>query len=186
MKNKHYVALASQTGSYFTIWKLVKNKILQKIVDHIPLPSKWRTRIHHWRGIHFSDVNDVFIGEDVLFDPVFPENIHIGRDVFITAGATILTHYYDPAFARHVFYTGTVTIEDGVFIGARAMIISGVKIGKGAVIAAGSVVTKDVPDNAIIGGVPAKIIGERGNTDIDDSLTLQNFISNLNKDNDNI
>jgi len=52
-------------------------------------------------------------------------------------------------------------IEDYVFIGPRTIILPGVKIGKGAVIAAGAVVTKDVPPFAICGGVPAKIIGER-------------------------
>ncbi|MGB9707413.1 MAG: acyltransferase, partial [Microgenomates group bacterium] len=56
-----------------------------------------------------------------------------------------------------------VYIEDYVFIGPRAIILPGVKIGKGAVVAAGAVVTKDVPPFAIVGGVPAKIIGERKN-----------------------
>lgn len=51
-----------------------------------------------------------------------------------------------------------ITIGDDVWIGANSVIISGVKIGKGCVIAAGSVVTKEVPKNAIVGGVPAKII----------------------------
>ena len=54
--------------------------------------------------------------------------------------------------------TGEIIIEDDVWIGAKATILKGVKIGKGAVIAVGSVVTKDVPTNAIAAGVPAKII----------------------------
>ena len=54
-----------------------------------------------------------------------------------------------------------VEIGDYVFIGPRAIILPGVKIGQGAVVAAGAVVTKDVPERAIVGGVPAKIIGER-------------------------
>jgi acetyltransferase-like isoleucine patch superfamily enzyme len=62
-------------------------------------------------------------------------------------------------FAR----TQTVEIGDYVFIGPRAIILPGVKIGRGAVIAAGAVVTKDVPDFTIVGGVPAKAIGERKN-----------------------
>ncbi|MEK7571705.1 MAG: DapH/DapD/GlmU-related protein, partial [Patescibacteria group bacterium] len=56
-----------------------------------------------------------------------------------------------------------VHIGDYAFIGPRAIILPGVTIGKGAVIAAGAVVTKDIPDFAIVGGVPAKIIGERKN-----------------------
>ena len=57
-----------------------------------------------------------------------------------------------------------VEIGDYVFIGPRSIILPGVKIGTGAVIAAGAVVTKDVPDFAIVGGVPAKFISQRENT----------------------
>ena len=56
-----------------------------------------------------------------------------------------------------------VTIKDDVWIGARAIILPGVTIGHGVIIAAGAVVTKDVPDWAVIGGVPAKVIKFRKN-----------------------
>ena len=58
------------------------------------------------------------------------------------------------------FYRNPVTIEDDVWIGDRATII-GVTIGRGAVVAAGAVVTKDVAPNTIVGGVPAKVIRQR-------------------------
>ena len=61
--------------------------------------------------------------------------------------------------------TDKVEIGDYVFVGPRAIILPGIKIGKGAVVAAGAVVTKDVPDFSIVGGVPAKIIGERNGKD---------------------
>ena len=51
-----------------------------------------------------------------------------------------------------------VKIENGVWIGTRAVILDGVKIGKNSIVAAGSVVTKDVPEFAIVAGVPAKVI----------------------------
>ncbi len=58
-----------------------------------------------------------------------------------------------------------VEIEDYVFIGPRAIILPGVKIGRGAVVAAGAVVTGNVKEFEIVGGVPAKVIGERKNKD---------------------
>ena len=57
---------------------------------------------------------------------------------------------------------GDINIADDVWIGANATIVSGINIGEGAVIGAGAVVTKDVPRMAIVGGIPAKIIGFRG------------------------
>jgi maltose O-acetyltransferase len=63
-----------------------------------------------------------------------------------------------------------VEIGDYVFIGPRAIILPGVKIGRGAVVAAGAVVTKSVPDFIIVGGVPAKEIGERKNKNPDYKL----------------
>ncbi|WP_462354514.1 DapH/DapD/GlmU-related protein [Alistipes timonensis] len=57
--------------------------------------------------------------------------------------------------------TKQVTICSDVWVGARVIILPGVTIGKGAIIGAGAVVAKDVPDYAIVGGVPAKIIGYR-------------------------
>ncbi len=56
---------------------------------------------------------------------------------------------------------GDIVIEDDVWIGSSSMIMSGVKVGQGAIVAAGAVVTKDVPPYAIVGGVPAKVIKYR-------------------------
>lgn len=64
------------------------------------------------------------------------------------------------------FGKGNICIDDDVWIGYRSIIMSGVHIGKGAVIAAGSVVTKDVPAYAIVGGIPAKLIKYRFSEDI--------------------
>ena len=60
------------------------------------------------------------------------------------------------------------TVEDDVWIGHRAIIFAGIKIGRAAIIGAGSVVTKDVPPYTIVAGVPAKKIGERFNANIED------------------
>ena len=75
----------------------------------------------------------------------FGKNITVGKNVFINA----CCHFQDH---------GGVTLDDGCQIGSNATILSGVTIGENAIVGAGSVVTKDVPDNAIVGGVPAKVI----------------------------
>jgi maltose O-acetyltransferase len=56
---------------------------------------------------------------------------------------------------------GPVTIEDYVYIGPRTIILPNIRIGRGAVVTAGAVVTKDVPEYAVVGGVPARFIRER-------------------------
>lgn len=64
---------------------------------------------------------------------------------------------------REAVSKGDIVIDDDVWVGARAMIMSGVHIGQGAVVAAGAVVTKDVPPYAVVGGVPAKVLKYRFN-----------------------
>lgn len=76
---------------------------------------------------------------------------------------------------------GDITLGDDVWIGYRATILSGVNIGQGAVIAAGAVVTKDVPPYAIVGGVPARVIRYRFNEKLIEQLKSVDF-SKLTKD----
>jgi acetyltransferase-like isoleucine patch superfamily enzyme len=117
-----------------------------------------------------------------LFPPFytdFGKNIRIGRNVFINSGCKFqdqggitigdgalighnvvlatLNHDLAPE-KRATLHPAPIVIGTDVWIGASATILPGVTIGDGAVIAAGAVVTKDVPANAIVGGVPAKII----------------------------
>lgn len=86
------------------------------------------------------------------------KSITIGNDCAISHDFTVMdsnAHYLDGDNK-----TKPVIIEDHVWIGTRVTILSGVKVGKGAVIAAGSVVTKDVPAGSLVGGNPARIIKE--------------------------
>lgn len=86
------------------------------------------------------------------------ENVALSPEVMILAGKHDVN---DPRFANSEVGPWAVTIEDYVWIGTRAMIMPGVTLGRGAVVAAGSVVTKDVPPLTIVAGAPAKPIGMR-------------------------
>lgn len=107
---------------------------------------------------------DTIIGEGVVLDG--RDKLVIGNHVAIASEVMIYNSEHDVNDEFFSPQNAPVVIEDYVFIGPRTIILPGVKIGKGAIVAAGAVVTKDVPPFAIVGGVPAKIIGERKNKNL--------------------
>lgn len=115
-------------------------------------------------GMNLSVGDDVDFALDVLVTT--KGGVTIGDRVLIGYRTAILSSNHNlPAKPNRVFGAGhtyaSVVIEDDVWIGCNVTILPGVTIGEGAVIAAGSVVTKDIPPFVIAGGIPAKIIKER-------------------------
>ncbi len=90
----------------------------------------------------------------VMPDIMFPEKITVGKNSIIGYNTTILAHEY----LIHEYRTGFVTIGDEVMIGANTTILPGVTIGSGAVVSAGTLVHKDVPAGAFVGGNPMQVI----------------------------
>ena len=88
-------------------------------------------------------------------------NVMMGPDVIIFTSNHETSRTDIPMRGQGSTLPQKVTIEDDVWIGARVIILPGVTIGKGAILAAGAVVSKDVPDYAIVGGVPAKVLKYR-------------------------
>lgn len=86
--------------------------------------------------------------------------IKIGKQVAISHDVTIMDSDAHTISYEGYQMTKPIIIGDNVWIGSRALIMKGVNIGDGAIIAAGSVVTKDVPANSMVAGVPAKVIKE--------------------------
>ncbi|HOZ80641.1 MAG TPA: acyltransferase [Candidatus Woesebacteria bacterium] len=150
--------------------------LILRIVGYIP-SHLVRKLVYNLSGIKLPFDSTIHLGAN-FFNP---ENISIGHNTIIgdhcfldgRAKLTIGSHVdiasqvliyndehnlSDPNFGNSF---APVTINDYVFIGPRAIILPGVTIGKGAVVAAGAIVTKDIPDFEIWGGVPAKKISDR-------------------------
>lgn len=116
-------------------------------------------RFYYPAGVKLG--HGTIIGDHAFLDGRAPlligDNVDIASQVLIyNSQHDVHSDGFDPA-------DGVVEIGDYAFIGPRAVILPGVKIGRGAVVAAGAVVTNDVKDFEIVGGVPAKPIGERKN-----------------------
>lgn len=121
------------------------------------IPSKVRIWILKAAGIKIG--KGCFIGSNVYFDEMRPDLIEIGSQVTITSGTRILSHFYNAS--RDRYFYGMVKIGSRVFIGMNTLIVNSVEIGERAVLAAGSVVTKDIPKEEIWGGNPARFIHSR-------------------------
>jgi len=154
---------------------------LLHIIGYIP-SHHFRCFFYRLAGIKIGRGSTIHTGAR-FYDP---KNISIGDDTIIGEGAVLdgrekLVIGSHVAFASEVMVYNSehvidhedfiakdelVMIEDYCFIGPRAIILPSVKVGRGAIVGAGAVVTKDVPPFAIVGGVPAKTIGERRNKNL--------------------
>lgn len=163
-------------GIYRFLKSLVVEYACNDILPHIPFWS-WRRFYLRRLGmkigkgvfvskrLYVTNPNNVTIGSgshlnlDTHLDA--RGGITIGDGVSISFGVRVITGGHDVNSKNFTGVFSPIVVGDNVWVGANATILQGVTIGRGAVIAAGAVVTKDVPEYAIVGGVPAKVIGER-------------------------
>ena len=118
------------------------------------------------RNVRFIYPSHIRIGNNSIINTLCQldgreYHIYIGNNVDIAQETNIWTLEHDPHNDYYEVKGGDVFIDDYVWVASRATILPNVHIGRGAIVAAGAVVTKDVPPMAIVGGVPAKIIGQR-------------------------
>lgn len=130
-----------------------------KLANILPLSGKKRASLMRFGGVNIGKNTMIYSG--CTFDTVYPELITIGSGVRLTSGCKIITHFLDPSVPGVHFKIAPVVIEDDVFIGMNTIICNSVTIGKGAIIGAGSVVTKDIPPYQVWAGNPARYIKDR-------------------------
>ncbi len=148
----YFMMARLRAGVYRPFFKHMGHEVY--IMPGCRFGHKRRISIGDYVGInydtHFSDNDGIAIGSHVLIGP----RCHFA----------MVNHMYDdwhcPISMQPIERQG-LTIEDDVWIGANVTVLGGVTIGRGAIVAAGAVVTKDVPAYAIVGGVPAKVIKYR-------------------------
>ena len=170
--NEAIYKILNRIANYCLDFKLM----LLRFVGHIPFHTirklKYKffgvkigkgSTIHMWAS--FFNPKNIVIGNDsIIGDHAFldgRDKLTIGDHVDIASSVMIYNSEHDLSKEDFSAIVEPVEIGDFVFIGPRVTIMPGVKIGKGAVVAGGAVVTKDVEDYAVVGGVPAKVIGER-------------------------
>lgn len=155
--------------------------MILRYVGHIPLHHVRRffyrlggMKIGKGSTIHcgavFYDSRNIRIGEDTIIgeNTVFDgrDTLLIGNHVDIASEVMLYNSEHDLKDPHFGPLHAPIVIEDYVFIGPRAIILPGVTIRKGAAVAAGAVVTKDVAEGSIVGGVPAKEISKRDTKDL--------------------
>ena len=140
--------------------KAIPIRIRLSLIMNIPMLPSMRVIFYRANGVKIG--RNVFIGADVLLDPVRPDLIYIEDYVSIAGRNSILAHSDPTKPIRDRDMLGAVfapvRIKRGAWIAVGAIILPGVTIGENAVVAAGAVVTRDIPANAIAGGIPAKVI----------------------------
>lgn len=135
-------------------------KLIFLHLAHLPMPSRgYRSRIVKWGGVNIKNAKITFIGENVIFDTNYPEDIIIEENVRVTTGCVLLTHFMEPSTGT--YSRGKIIIKKRAYLGCNTIICKPVTIGEDAIVGAGSIVTKDIPAGEVWAGNPARFIKKR-------------------------
>jgi len=137
---------------------LLKSALTNFLIQMITRSTSWpRARLFFFTKLTGAKIGkNCLIGQWTMFDPILPDLIEFEEDCGVGISSTVLTHSY-MGVDRMTFTFGPVKICRYARVGAHCVILPGVIIGEGAVVAAGSVVAEDVPPYAFAAGAPARI-----------------------------
>jgi len=123
-------------------------RFLNRLAFFMPGGYSVRPLIHKLRGVHIG--KDVWISQFVYIDEIHPDAVTIGDNASIGLRSSIFTHFYWGPKRAHQ-HVGPVHIGNDVFIGPHCVILPNVRIGSGAVVQAGSVISRNIPPNMFFG-----------------------------------
>lgn len=137
-----------------------RNRLYQALARALPGSSSLRVWLHRHRGVCIGV--GVFIGTDVIIDTSLPRKVVIGDNVTVGIRSTLIGHFGNIGTEHIESPEPSLVIEDDVFLGPGVIITPNTRIGRGAVIMAGSVVTRSVRANTMVQGNPAVPVGKCG------------------------
>jgi acetyltransferase-like isoleucine patch superfamily enzyme len=156
------------------IFSVLLTRLLGKIAFVAPGGTRIRPWLHRLRGAAIG--KNVWIGQLVYIDEIHPADISIGDNVTISLRTSIISHFYSGP--RRPVSNGKVVIQKDVFIGPHCVILPNVTIGEGAVIRAGTVVSRNVPPHTFWGPPGAEALGTV-NIPLTPDCTYEQFMRGL-------
>ena len=130
------------------LFPALTNRLFQLLARNVPGATNVRVWLNRWRGVNIGQ--NVWIGYDAVIETSRPDLVTICDRATVQMRVTIIAHFREQA--------GGVVIEEDATVGPGAIILPNVRIGRGAIVAAGSVVTKSVPPKTMVRGNPAQPI----------------------------
>jgi acetyltransferase-like isoleucine patch superfamily enzyme len=157
-------------NSVFGKYLILKNQKYIQIGDNFSCLDRFRLEAwDNYQGVKYSPM--IRIGNNVVFNTdvhigcinsiTIGDNCLFGSRIYITDhdhGGTTIQDLELPPIKRELKSKGPVVIEENVYCGEGVVILSGVRIGKNAILGSNSVITSDVPENTVVAGIPARII----------------------------
>ena len=140
---------------YFSIRRLFRVFFLRLQKMDI-WPGSFRYHLLKLAGVNVS--SNIFVGGGIFFDTIRPDLISIDEGTTISVGCVIVSHFVKQRIGHREWQFGEVKIGKNCYLGANVIICQPVTIGDNSALAAGAVVTKDIPAGEIWGGVPAKFL----------------------------